>query len=96
VTIPAQPTDSLALQVRYDDTIPIQCVGKPSYAEAVRGTRGTMMSQSEQIVLPVTEPKITNLRGKVQRKKVPFVVKYGLYNKSNLDESHDFTDSSYI
>jgi hypothetical protein len=31
------------------------CVGKPSYAEVVRGTRGTMVSQPKKVgFLPVT------------------------------------------
>jgi hypothetical protein len=31
-----------------------ECVGKPSYAEAVRGTRGTVVMQTKKVQLPVT------------------------------------------
>jgi hypothetical protein len=58
-------------------TISQECVGKPSYAEAVRA-RGTMVSESEQIRLPVTEPRGTNLQGtrsRTRSKKRPLVVK---------------------
>jgi hypothetical protein len=38
-----------------------ECVGKPSYAEMVRGTRGTLVTQSQKDGLPVTRPKALNL-----------------------------------
>jgi hypothetical protein len=35
-------------------TVSQECVGKPSYAEIVRGTQATMVRQSKQVQLPVT------------------------------------------
>jgi hypothetical protein len=39
-----------------------ECVGKPSYAEVVRGTRGTMVSQPKKVRLPFTELNAVNVR----------------------------------
>jgi hypothetical protein len=47
-------------------TVSQECVGKPSYAEIVRGTRATKVSQSNETRLPDTKVQVASNRMKVK------------------------------
>jgi hypothetical protein len=65
-------------------TVSQECVGKPSYADVLRGTRGTVMSQSKKAMVPVTvSSDIKLVRGMTRRRNASFVSKSSLL-KTNL------------